>query len=177
MRIPPRVTFMVQGVACLWSSIVQIYVMNWAMGAIKDVCTMHQANHFMCPNGRVFFNASVIWGVIDPACIYSIGQMYSPMMWFWIPVPFPPVAIYLGARKFPCAPIRYLVAPLIFGGSGLLPPATPLNYLSWGIVGFVFNKFIQDRWRGWRMRYKYTLSAGLMSSWHFRLFSSSSSWI
>lgn len=161
MRLPPRVTFSAQMVACLWSTIVQICVMNWALGAIKDVCELHQSNHFNCPNGRVFFNASVIWGVIGPARMFSTGQMYSGLMYFWIAGAIFPVLIYFGARMFPRSPIRYLSAPLIFGGAGLIPPATPLNYLSWGIVGFVFNKWIRDRWRGWWMQYNYTLSAGL----------------
>ncbi|KAJ5157886.1 Sexual differentiation process protein isp4 [Penicillium canariense] len=161
MKVPPRVTFAAQMVAAVWSSLVQIGVMNWALGAIKDVCTAKQANHYSCPNGRVFFNASVIWGVIGPARIFSVGQMYSPLLFFWIAGAVLPVAIYFGARAFPRSPIRYLSAPLIFSGSGLIPPATPLNYLSWGIVGFIFNKLIRDRWRGWWMQYNYVLSAGL----------------
>jgi len=54
---------------------------------------------------------------------------------------------------FPKSNIRFLSAPVIFGGTGEIPPATPLNYLSWGIVGFVFNKFIRNKYRGWWMRY------------------------
>lgn len=161
MKVPPRLTFAAQMVACLWSSVVQIAVMNWALGSIKGVCTETQVNHYSCPNGRVFFNASVIWGVIGPARIFSPGQMYSPMMFFWIAGVVLPIALYFGARAFPRSPIRYLNAPIIFSGSGLIPPATPLNYLSWGIVGFVFNKYIRDRWRGWWMQYNYVLSAGL----------------
>lgn len=161
MKIPPRLTFAAQIVACAWSSLVQIGVMNWALATIKDVCSQNQPNHYSCPNGRVFFNASVIWGVIGPARIFSVGQMYSPMMFFWIAGATLPIMIYVGARAFPRSPIRYLSAPIIFSGSGLIPPATPLNYLSWGIVGFVFNKFIRDRWRGWWMQYNYVLSAGL----------------
>jgi OPT family small oligopeptide transporter len=161
MKVPPRVTFMAQMVSCLWSSIVQIAVMNWALGAITDICQEGQSDNFNCPNARVFFNASVIWGVIGPMRIFSPGQMYSPMMWFWLAGFILPVVIYLGARAFPKSPIRYLNAPIIFGGSGLIPPATPLNYLSWGIVGFIFNKWIKDRWRGWWMHYNYVFSAGL----------------
>ena len=148
-------------VAGLWSSLVQIAVMNWALGTIKGVCTLHQANRYTCPNGRVFFNASVIWGVIGPARMFSIGQMYSPLMFFWIAGALLPIAIYVGARVFPRSPIKYLSAPIILSGSGLIPPATPLNYLTWGIVGYVFNKYIRDRWRGWWMQYNYVLSAGL----------------
>lgn len=161
MKIPPRVTFSAQIVACLWSSLVQIATMNWALGAIKDVCDQSQVNHYSCPNGRVFFNASVIWGVIGPARIFSIGQLYSPMMWFFLAGAIFPVIIYFAARTWPKSPIKYLSAPIIFGGAGLIPPATPLNYLSWGIVGFIFNKWIRNRFRGWWMQYNYVVSAGL----------------
>ncbi|BCS30042.1 small oligopeptide transporter, OPT family [Aspergillus puulaauensis] len=165
MKIPPRVTFAAQMVSCIWSSIVQICVMNWALGSISNVCELDQANRYTCPNGRVFFNASVIWGTIGPARMFSPGQMYSGLMWFWLAGFSLPVVIYVLAHlsrntKY-ARYIRLLNAPIIFGGTGLIPPATPLNYLSWGIVGFIFNKYIRDRWRGWWMQYNYVLSAGL----------------
>ncbi|KAJ9314287.1 hypothetical protein DTO271D3_5516 [Paecilomyces variotii] len=161
MKIPPRVTFAAQMVSCLWSSVVQIGVMNWALGAIKDVCSSDQKNRYTCPNGRVFFNASIIWGAIGPARIFSPGSIYSPLLYFFIAGAIFPVLIYLGARAFPKSKIRYLNAPIIFGGAGLIPPATPLNYLSWGIVGYIFNSYIRNKWRGWWMYYNYIVSAGL----------------
>ncbi|KAL4920746.1 OPT oligopeptide transporter protein-domain-containing protein [Aspergillus aurantiobrunneus] len=165
MKIPPRVTFAAQIIAGLWSSIVQICVMNWALGSITDVCNQHQENHYTCPGGRVFFNASVIWGTIGPARMFSPGQIYSSLMWFWLAGFTLPIAIYTAARLLKhtryARYIRLLIAPIIFGGSGLIPPATPLNYLTWGLVGYVFNKYIRDRWRGWWMQYNYVLSAGL----------------
>lgn len=121
--------------------------MNWALGAINNVCDPEQANHYTCPNGRVFFNASIIWGVIGPSRMFSPGQIYSGLMWFWLAGAILPVVIYLGARYWPKSPIRFLSAPVIFGGAGLIPPATPLNYLSWGIVGLVFNRHIRNRFR------------------------------
>jgi hypothetical protein len=53
------------------------------------------------------------------------------------------------------------LAPLIFGGSGSIPPATPLNYLSWGIVGFIFQKVIRERYFGWWSRLNYLTSSAL----------------
>jgi hypothetical protein len=38
-----------------------------------------------------------------------------------------------------------------------------MNYLMWGGVGFVFNKYIRDRYRGWWSKYNYVLSAALDS--------------
>lgn len=39
MKVPPRITFMCQIVPTLWTSIVQIAVMNWTLGNIDEVCT------------------------------------------------------------------------------------------------------------------------------------------
>ncbi|EAU32140.1 conserved hypothetical protein [Aspergillus terreus NIH2624] len=161
MKVPPRLTFAAQMIACLWCSVVQVAVMNWALATIPGICTTTQPDHYQCPNGRVFFNASIIWGVIGPERMFSSGQLYSSLMYCWLAGALLPVLIYVGARVFPRSRIRFLSAPIIFGGAGLIPPATPLNYLTWGIVGLIFNKFIRDRWRGWWMQYNYVLSAGL----------------
>ena len=82
-------------------------------------------------------------------------------MYFWIVGAFTPVLFYVLARTWPKSNLRYLNAPIIFSGTGALPPATPLNYLPWGFVGWLFNKYIKDRYRGWWMRYNYLTSAGL----------------
>lgn len=161
MKIPPRVTFWAQMAACIWSSVVQVAVLNWAFGSISNICDPHQANNYTCPNGRVFFNASIIWGVIGPKRMFSIGQMYASLQWFWLAGFALPAIIWVVARKWPKSGAKFLNAPLIFSGTGMIPPATPLTYLMWGSVGFVFNKFIRNRWRGWWMEYNYVISAGL----------------
>lgn len=61
--------------------------------------------------------------------------------------------------SYPNSLLRFHHAPLVFGGAALIPPATPLNYLSWGVVGFIFNKLIWNRFREWWMQYNYVLSA------------------
>lgn len=136
-------------------------MLEWGLANIPDVCTRTQANKFTCPNGRVFFNASIIWGLIGPQRIFSPGSIYSSLLWFWPVGAALPMIIYFAARTFPRSPIRFLNAPIIFGGAGAIPPGTPLNYLSWGAIGFVFNRVIRNRYRGWWSRYNYLTSAGL----------------
>lgn len=36
-----------------------------------------------------------------------------------------------------------------------------MNYLMWGIVGFVFNKHLKTKFRGWWTHYNYITSAAL----------------
>lgn len=131
------------------------------MGAFENICDEDQVNRFTCPNGRVFFNASVIWGVIGPARMFSGDALYAKLQYFWLAGAILPVILYFAARRWPKSPARLLSAPIIFGGTGDIPPATPLNYLSWAIVGLFFNKYIRDKYRGWWMRFNYITSAGL----------------
>ena len=42
-----------------------------------------------------------------------------------------------------------------------MPPAGPVNFTSWFVMGFVFNYLIFNYRKGWWVRYNYILSAGL----------------
>lgn len=183
MKIPPRTMFMAQVVATTFSCFIQITVLNAALTSIPEVCTTTQREHFTCPGGKVFFSgefqtrslfcnetqhstdnndpASVIWGLIGPARMFSPGQIYSGLFIFFGIGAIFPVIFYFTARKFPKSPAKYLIAPVIFGGSGSIPPATPLNYLSWGIVGFIFQYLIKKRHFRWWSRLNFLTSSGL----------------
>ncbi|KAK8048638.1 small oligopeptide transporter [Apiospora phragmitis] len=161
MKIPPRTMFMSQVVATTFSCFIQIVVLNLALANIDGVCEPTQPEHFSCPGGRVFFSASVIWGLIGPARIFSIGQIYSALFWFFLLGAITPVIIYYYTKKNPKSFTRFLIAPLIFGGAGSIPPASPLNYLSWGFVGFVFQFWIKRRHFRWWSRLNFLTSSGL----------------
>ncbi|RWA12142.1 hypothetical protein EKO27_g2965 [Xylaria grammica] len=161
MKIPPRTMFMAQVVATTISCFIQVAVLNFALANIDGVCDITQPQRFTCPGGRVFFSASVVWGLIGPARVFSPGQIYSGLLTFFILGAVTPVIIYLAAKRYPRSPVKYLMAPLIFGGAGNIPPATPLNYLSWGVVGYIFQSVIKKRYFGWWSRLNYLTSAGL----------------
>jgi len=164
LKIPPRTVFWAQVVATFWTSVVQIAVMNWALGNIDNVCQSDQKDNYTCPNAEVFYTASVLWGLIGPARVFGPNSpVYNQTMWFFLLGALLPAAIYLVARFYPRSGARYLVAPVIFGGTGLIPPATTLNYGAWAIVGYIFNKLIKDKYNGWWSRYNYILSAALDS--------------
>ncbi|RYP92689.1 hypothetical protein DL770_001202 [Monosporascus sp. CRB-9-2] len=161
MKIPPRTMFMCQVVATTFSCFIQIAVLNLALKNIDGVCEVAQPERFTCPGGRVFFSASVIWGLIGPAQIFSPGMVYSGLMVFFIIGAVTPIAIYFAAKKWPRSLAKDLMAPLIFGGASAIPPATPLNYLSWGIVGYNFQYRIRKKYFGWWSRLTYLTSSGL----------------
>lgn len=93
--------------------------------------------------------------------MFSPGRIYSSLFLFFILGAIVPIAIYFGAKRYPKSPLQYLMAPLIFGGAGAIPPATPLNYFSWGIVGFIFQYWIKKRHFSWWGRLNFLTSCGL----------------
>jgi hypothetical protein len=70
-----------------------------------------------------------------------------------------PIVVHLASKKYPKA--KYIMTPLIFGGAGSIPPGTPLNYLSWGIVGFIFSYHIRKHYSRWWLRLNFLTSSGL----------------
>lgn len=66
LKVPPRTIFWAQVAATFWTSIVQIAVMNWALGNISDVCQATQSDSYTCPNAEVFYTASGRLTFINP---------------------------------------------------------------------------------------------------------------
>lgn len=113
----------------------------------------HQKDGFTCPSTTVFGTASIIWGVIGPARQFSAGQIYNKLLWFFLIGATVPIISYFAQKRFPNSFLKYLHWPVIFTGTGLIPPATPSNYVTWCVVGFIFNYIIRRRWFSWWTKY------------------------
>lgn len=160
-KISPRLLFFVQLIATIWGGIVQLAALNWAEQGIIDVCSPTQGASFTCSSGRVFFNASVIWGVIGPQRQFSRGEIYHKTIYFFIGGGLLPLFSWLFLKKYPKSPVRHIHWPIFFTGTGLIPPATAFSYGTYCVVGFFFGYIIKRRYFGWWAKYNYTLSAGL----------------
>lgn len=161
MKISPYNLFFSQFIAAIWSCLVQIGVMRWSYGAIDHLCEADQKSHFTCPGAKVFFNASIIWGVIGPQRQFSHGQLYYNLLFFFILGACLPVVNWLILKKYPNSFIKHLNWPVFFSGTGLIPPATPFNYTSYCLVGLFFGWFVKRKFFHWWTKYNYSLSAGL----------------
>ncbi|KAJ0305963.1 hypothetical protein COL516b_005074 [Colletotrichum fioriniae] len=164
MKIPRRTLFVAQLAACITGSLTQNAVLLWMLNHVKDICHESQLNGYTCPQGRVNFSSSIVWGAIGPARLYSVGKIYSGLLHlFWIGALLPVVTFFL-KRRFPENKfLRYLHWPLFFAGTGNVPPATGINYTSAFVVSFIFNKWLKGKFPQWWAKYNYVLSAALDS--------------
>ncbi|KAH8110875.1 OPT oligopeptide transporter [Phellopilus nigrolimitatus] len=147
MKVPPRPMFWGQVVGTVVAGTVQLAVQAWMFTNIPDLCDAHQKDGFICPGTEVFGTASIIWALLF---FFLIGAAL-------------PFFGYLISLRWPNSFMRYINFPVIFSGTGSIPPASAVNYVPWAIVGFIFQFIIRRRHFSWWTKYNYVLSAALDS--------------
>ncbi|XP_062222348.1 oligopeptide transporter 4-like [Phragmites australis] len=164
MKIPPRSMFLVQFVGTIVAGTVNIGVAWWLLGSIKNICSdnLPPNSPWTCPSDRVFFDASVIWGLVGPRRIFGPDGNYGALNWFFLIGAAGPVIVYTFHRAFPGQRwIPLINLPVLLGATAMMPPATAVNYNSWLFIGTIFNFFVFRYRKKWWTRYNYVLSAAL----------------
>lgn len=161
MKVPPRPMFWCQIVATIVAGTVQLGVQSWMFSNIPDICISGQKDNFTCSSTRVFGTASVIWGLIGPDLLFTKGQIYYGLTFFFLIGAACPVILWMITRRYPNTILNYLNFPLIFSGVDQIPPATAVNYVPWAIIGFIFQYVIRRKHFSYWAKYNYVLSAAL----------------
>ncbi|XP_057977869.1 oligopeptide transporter 4-like [Malania oleifera] len=165
MKIPPRSMFLVQFIGTVIAGTINLSVAWWLLNSIENMCQddlLPADSPWTCPGDRVFFDASVIWGLAGPKRIFGALGNYQAMNWFFLGGALGPVVVWLLHKAFPKQTwIPLINLPVLLGATSMMPPATSLNYNSWIIVGTIFNFFIFRYQKQWWQRYNYILSAAL----------------
>ncbi|XP_028805920.1 oligopeptide transporter 7-like [Neltuma alba] len=161
MKIPPRTMFMAQVMGTLISGIVYLGTAWWLMEAIPDICE-DTSSVWTCPSDKVFYDASVIWGLIGPRRIFGDEGYYEAVNWFFLGGAISPLIVWLAARAFPQQEwISLINLPVLLGATGMMPPATAVNYTTWIIVGFLSGFVAYRYFPNWWKRRNYVLSGAL----------------
>lgn len=165
MKIPPRAMFTAQMVGTVVAVIVYQCTAWWLMGAIPNLCDTSMLppdSPWTCPMDRVFFDASVIWGLVGPRRIFGNLGQYSSVNWFFLGGAIAPVLVWLAHKAFPKQDwILAINMPVLLGATAMMPPASAINFTSWIFMaflsGYVVFRYRQDLWR----KYNYVISGGL----------------
>ncbi|KAF3440308.1 hypothetical protein FNV43_RR18592 [Rhamnella rubrinervis] len=165
MKIPPRVMFMAQVVGTFISAIVHLGTAWWLIDTVPDICDralLPPDSPWTCPGDHVFYDASVIWGLIGPHRIFGDLGQYSSINWFFLAGAIAPLLVWLAQKAFPEKQwIGLINVPVIFGATVNMPPATSVNFTSWVLIGFLSGFIAFRYYRGWWSRHNYVLSGAL----------------
>lgn len=154
-----------QFVGTVIAGTINVSVAWWLLGSIKNICDANKlplGSPWTCPNDHVFFDASVIWGLVGPRRIFGSLGNYGALNWFFLGGAVGPFIVWLLHRTFPSQTwIPLINLPVLLGATANMPPASALNYNSWVVVGTIFNFFVFRYRKKWWERYNYILSAAL----------------
>ncbi|KAL6200628.1 hypothetical protein ACLB2K_030409 [Fragaria x ananassa] len=165
MKIPPKSMFIVQLAGTVVASSVYFATSWWLLHSIENICNVSllpEGSPWTCPGDDVFYNASIIWGVVGPLRMFTKKGIYPELNWFFLIGLIAPVPIWFFVKKFPNQKwIRLINMPIILGATGYMPPARSVNYITWLAVGIFFNFYVYRKFKGWWARHNYILSAAL----------------
>ncbi|CAF1400418.1 unnamed protein product [Didymodactylos carnosus] len=162
MKIPPRPMFFAQVISTIISCVISYIVSDYVMVSVKNICA--EGNTVWgCPNIRVFFSSSVLWGVLGPTRMFIKNDIsYYNLLWFFPLGAVLPVVAWLIAKKFPDQSWLYMIhTPIIWATLSNFIPAPAANYCTWFFVGILFNFVIRRYAFDWWERYNYILSSAL----------------
>ncbi|MQL83885.1 hypothetical protein Taro_016393 [Colocasia esculenta] len=165
MKIPPKSMFLVQFVGTVVAGTINLGVAWWLLGSIENICQddlLPPNSPWTCPGDRVFFDASVIWGLVGPRRIFGPLGNYGALNWFFLGGALGPALVWLLHKQFPSQDwIKLINLPVLLGATAYMPSATSQNYTAWVTVGTIFNFFVFRYRKRWWQRYNYVLSAAL----------------
>ncbi|EXC21402.1 Oligopeptide transporter 6 [Morus notabilis] len=165
MKIPPRAMFMAQVVGTLVSVMIYTLTAWWLMEEIPHLCDTSMLPHdspWTCPMDRVFYDASVIWGLVGPRRIFGDLGEYGLVNWFFLAGAIAPILVWMAHKAFPQQKwIRLIHMPILLGSTSMMPPATAVNFTSWIAVGFFSGYYMYRYHPNWWKRNNYVLSGGL----------------
>ncbi|KAL5190325.1 Oligopeptide transporter 2 [Glycine soja] len=165
MKIPPRSMFIVQVVGTLIAGTMDVGVAWWLLGSVKNICNqdlLPADSPWTCPGDKVFFDASVIWGLVGPKRIFGTLGNYPKLNWFFLIGALGPLVIWLLQKAFRKQTwISLIHLPVLLGATANMPPASSVNFNAWITVGTIFNYFVFKYRKNWWQRYNYVLAAAL----------------
>ncbi|KAF3951036.1 hypothetical protein CMV_023276 [Castanea mollissima] len=165
MKIPPRAMFMAQVLGTIIAAFAHLGTAWWLMDNIPNICDralLAAGSPWTCPSDHVFYDASVIWGLIGPQRIFGDLGYYSGINWFFLVGALAPVLVWLAHKASPDRQwIRLITIPVLLGAIIKMPPATAVNYTSWILIGFASGFIAYRYYRNLWSRYNYVLSGAL----------------
>ncbi|KAL6546883.1 OPT superfamily [Orobanche minor] len=165
MKIPPKSMFLVQLVGTVVTSLVYFGTAWWLLMTVENICDpsrLPDGSPWTCPGDDVFYNASIIWGVVGPLRMFGRLGLYPEMNYFFMFGLVAPLPIWYLSRRYPDTKwIRFINVPILISGAGSMPVAKAVNYMCWFSVGLFFNLYVYRRFKGWWARHNYILSGGL----------------
>ncbi|CAN6223562.1 unnamed protein product [Urochloa humidicola] len=141
MKIPPRTMFMAQVTGTLIAASVYLETTWWLIDTVPNMCNkelLPADSPWTCPYDHVFYDASVIWGLIGPRRMFGDLGTYSAVNWFFLGGAIAPLLVWFAHKALPAQKwILHVNVPVLIGATSFMPPGTAVNYTTWILIAFL----------------------------------------
>ncbi|KAG0464539.1 hypothetical protein HPP92_020608 [Vanilla planifolia] len=165
MKIPPKAMFISQLAGTIINSTISFAAAWLLLNSITHICDPNKlppGSPWTCPGYDVFYNASIIWGLVGPMRMFGKLGHYSALNLLFLVGIVLPIPFWFLSKAFPRYKwLKYIHIPLLLSGGSGVPPIHAVNYTMWGAVGIFFNCYIYKRHKNWWARHTYVMSAAL----------------
>lgn len=160
-KIPPRAIFRGQIISTFVSVFVALFITNWQIDNIPDLCHGGQKDKLVCPGANTFFFASIQYGEIGPAKMF--GGVYPILKWCFLWGAIGAVVLAWTKKKGPQHLTKYFQPIVILGGFLAYAPYNLLYYTGGFYLSFLFMYHIKWHYPLWWEKYNYILTGALSS--------------
>ncbi|EGG04813.1 putative oligopeptide transporter [Melampsora larici-populina 98AG31] len=160
VKIPPRTLFLAQTLATILSSFTAITVLDLQIDHFPDLCSRTQPLHFVCPDYHRFYSASILWGAVGPARLFSAALYRYCLIGFLIGALSPFIPWYAG-KRWPRSGWRFVHTPLMIVGSWQFAPRNLAYVTPMLLLALFFQGYVKRKYTAWYEKYALTLTAGL----------------
>ncbi|KAK6456528.1 OPT oligopeptide transporter protein-domain-containing protein [Scheffersomyces xylosifermentans] len=159
IKIPPRAMFRCQMLSVFITSFIGLAVMNFQISSISNYCEPNNRQKFTCPNATVFYNASILWGVIGPKKVF---EGIYPIMQYCFLIGFLLAFPCIAFKKYaPRRYSKYFQPTLVIGGMLIYAPYN-LSYYTGGLyLSFASMWYLKKYYTTWWEKYNFVFSGAM----------------
>jgi OPT family small oligopeptide transporter len=158
-KVPPKLIFKCQILSTLISVFMALFIANWQLENVPDICSPDQKDKLSCPGATTYFYSSIQYGEIGPSKVFS--GLYPVLKWCFL----------LGVLLvFPCLWFknngpkkltRYFNPTIIIGGFLMYAPYNLLYFTGGLYLSYIFMYYIKSNYLLWWEKYNYILTSAL----------------
>lgn len=160
MKVPPRAVYAVQLIGALVVVCIQIGVKRLMVATVTDLCMPYQRFKLTCQSVNVYFNTSLIWGVIGPKRIFAETD-YQFVLWGLLAGAVLPTLVWLVKRRYPTSWVRLVNVPVFLTDAAVLPAAASLNFTAFFAVAVLFQFYLKRHNFRWWSKYNFVTANSL----------------
>ncbi|CAF4895927.1 unnamed protein product [Rotaria sp. Silwood1] len=161
IHIPPRITFSMLLICPIIATIVHYITAIYLLDHVPNICT-HENPSWKCLYIESIYTSSIIWGVTGFVKTFSVGSIYSPLLFGLLVGLVLPIISWFLWKKFPNIKwLAFIHFPMILVAASNVPPAPAGEYTTWFLVGFIFNLILYRYAHAWWEKYAYVFSAAM----------------